>query len=57
MLPAEIVAAWQTVLPGYARTHHLMGTRSALADGETAVATSNIYATHIPGTRGRTPGC
>lgn len=47
LLPAEIVGAWQTVLPGYDRTHHLMGTESVQIDGDTATTTSNIYATHI----------
>ena len=47
LLPAEIVGAWQTVLPGYDRTHHLMGTESVLVDGDTATTTANIYATHI----------
>lgn len=47
MLPDQIVAAWQTVLPGYDRTHHLMGTQSVHIDGDKATTTSNIYATHI----------
>jgi len=47
LLPAEIVAAWQTVLPGYDRTHHLMGTESVIVDGDTASTIANIYATHI----------
>lgn len=47
LLPAEIVGAWQTVLPGYDRTHHLMGTESVQLDGDTATTTANIYATHI----------
>jgi hypothetical protein len=47
LLPAEIVGAWQTVLPGYDRTHHLMGTESVQIDGDTATTTANIYATHI----------
>ncbi|MBD0865583.1 MAG: nuclear transport factor 2 family protein [Rhodobacteraceae bacterium] len=47
LLPTEIVAAWQTVLPGYDRTHHLIGTESVQINGDTATTTSNIYATHI----------
>ncbi|MCG7522476.1 nuclear transport factor 2 family protein [Ruegeria sp. Ofav3-42] len=47
LLPAQIVAAWQTVLPGYDRTHHLMGTESVSIQGDTATTTSNIHATHI----------
>lgn len=47
LLPGEIVGAWQTVLPGYDRTHHMMGTESVTIDGDTATTTSNIYATHI----------
>ena len=47
LLPAEIVDAWQTVLPGYDRTHHLMGSESVYVDGDTATTTSNIYATHL----------
>lgn len=47
LLPSEIVGAWQTVLPGYDRTHHLMGTESVAIDGDTATTTANIYATHI----------
>ncbi len=45
--PSDIVGAWQTVLPGYDRTHHLMGTESVQVDGNKAQTTSNIYATHI----------
>jgi len=45
--PAEIVAAWQTVLPGYDRTHHLMGTESVTIDGNTATTTANVYASDI----------
>lgn len=47
LLPAEIVGAWQTVLPGYDRTHHLMGTESVQIDGDTATTTANIYATYV----------
>ncbi len=47
LLPSEIVGAWQTVLPGYDCTHHLMGTESVAIDGDTATTTANIYATHI----------
>lgn len=47
LLPDQIVAAWQTVLPGYDRTHHLMGTESVQIDGDTATTTANIYATHV----------
>lgn len=47
LLPSEIVGAWQTVLPGYDRTHHLMGTESVQISGDTATTTANIYATHI----------
>lgn len=47
LLPEEIVAAWQTVLPGYDRTHHLMATESVIVNGDTATTTSNIYATHV----------
>ena len=47
LLPSEIVGAWQTVLPGYDRSHHLMGTESVAIDGDTATTTANIYATHI----------
>ena len=47
LLPQQIVDAWQTVLPGYDTTHHLMGTQSVMIEGDTAQVTSNIYATHI----------
>ena len=47
MSPAEVVTAWQTVLPGYDRTHHVIGSESVYIDGDTASTTSNIYATHI----------
>lgn len=47
LLPQQIVDAWQTVLPGYDRTHHLMGTQSVQLDGDKASTTSNIYATHF----------
>lgn len=47
LLPQQIVDAWQTVLPGYDRTQHLMGTHIVDIDGSTAAALSNVYATHI----------
>ncbi|MEM7073394.1 MAG: nuclear transport factor 2 family protein [Pseudomonadota bacterium] len=47
LLPCEIVQAWKTVLPGYDRTHHLMGTESVQINGDMATVTSNVYATHI----------
>ena len=47
LLPQQIVDAWQTVLPGYDRTQHVMGTAIVNVDGTTATALSNIYATHI----------
>jgi len=47
LLPAEIVGAWQTVLPGYDHTHHLMGTESVIVSGDKATTTSNVYATHV----------
>lgn len=47
LLPEQIVGAWQTVLPGYDRTHHLMGTESVEINGDMATTTANIYATHI----------
>ncbi|MEM7043222.1 MAG: nuclear transport factor 2 family protein, partial [Pseudomonadota bacterium] len=47
LLPQQIVDAWQTVLPGYERTQHVMGTEIVKVDGETATTLSNIYATHI----------
>ncbi|MEM9524124.1 MAG: nuclear transport factor 2 family protein [Pseudomonadota bacterium] len=47
LLPAEIVGAWQSVLPGYDRTHHMIGSESVAIAGDTATVTSNIYATHL----------
>ncbi|PSL19383.1 nuclear transport factor 2 family protein [Shimia abyssi] len=47
LLPEQIVGAWQTVLPGYDRTHHLMGTESVQVKGDVATTTANVYATHI----------
>ncbi|MEM7045996.1 MAG: nuclear transport factor 2 family protein, partial [Pseudomonadota bacterium] len=35
LLPQQIVDAWQTVLPGYERTQHVMGTEIVKVDGET----------------------
>ena len=47
LLPQQIIDAWQTVLPGYDTTHHLMGTQSVDLDGNMAQVRSNVYVTHI----------
>lgn len=46
MTPQAIVAAWQTQLPGYAHTQHLVTNPLVRIDGDKAAATSQVHATH-----------
>lgn len=47
LTPAEIINAWQTVLPGYDYTQHIIGNHQVEFTGDdTARAISSIYATH-----------
>ena len=53
LAPDIIVARWKTVLPGYAYTQHLISNHLVRIEGDEAVATSVVYATHIlPGAPG-----
>ncbi len=45
--PAEIVARWQTVLPGYDYTQHLIGNHLVEVAGDEATARSVVHATHV----------
>jgi hypothetical protein len=46
LTPQEIVTAWQTQLPGYLHTQHLVTNPIIRIDGDRASATSQVYATH-----------
>ncbi|GAA3701180.1 nuclear transport factor 2 family protein [Nonomuraea antimicrobica] len=46
LTPAQIVAAWQSVLGGFAATQHLLGNHLVAIDGDTAVCTASFQATH-----------
>ena len=46
LTPREIVTAWQSQLPGYLHTQHLITNCIVAIDGERATATSQVYATH-----------
>jgi hypothetical protein len=53
LAPGDIVARWKTVLPGYDYTQHLISNHLVRIEGDEAVATSVVYATHIlSGARG-----
>ncbi len=53
LAPDDIVARWKMVLPGYAYTQHLISNHLVRIQGDEAVATSVVYATHIiPGAPG-----
>lgn len=45
--PAEIVARWRTVLPGYDHTQHLIGNHLVEVAGDEATARSVVHATHV----------
>ena len=45
--PQEVVTAWQTVLPGYDHTQHLIGNHQVSVSGDEATAVSSVHATHI----------
>lgn len=47
--PASIVEAWQTVLPGYDYTQHVIANHQVELDGDAATARSNVHATHVLG--------
>jgi hypothetical protein len=49
--PAQVVAAWQTVLPGYDYTHHIVSNHQVSISGDEAIVLSAIHATHILGER------
>ena len=53
LTPDQIVAAWQTQLPGYLHTQHLVTNPIVVIDGDRAHATSNVHATHyLPNDQG-----
>lgn len=45
--PASVVEAWQTVLPGYDYTQHVIANHQVDLAGDTATARSNVHATHV----------
>jgi hypothetical protein len=53
LTPKEIVMAWQTQLPGYLHTQHLVTNSVVTVDGTRATAKSQVYATHfLPNEKG-----
>ena len=53
LTPKEIVTAWQTQLPGYLHTQHLVTNSIVTVEGTRAKATSQVYATHyLPNEKG-----
>jgi hypothetical protein len=46
LTPHEIVTAWQSQLPGYLHTQHLIINPIVRIEGDRASATSQVYATH-----------
>ncbi len=47
MQPAQVVAAWQSVLPGYDHTRHVQSNHLVDVEGDKATALSSIHATHV----------
>jgi hypothetical protein len=45
--PEAIVTAWQSQLPGYLHTQHLITNPIVTIDGDRASVTSQVYATHF----------
>lgn len=45
--PQSIVAAWQTVLPGYDHTQHVGSNHQVTLDGDQASVRSTIHAVHL----------
>ena len=45
--PQEVITAWQTVLPGYEYTQHIIGNHQVELNGDEATARSNVHATHV----------
>lgn len=53
LTPDAIVTAWQTQLPGYLHTQHLVTDPVVVIDGDRARATSSVHATHyLPNEQG-----
>jgi hypothetical protein len=53
LTPKEIVTAWQTQLPGYLHTQHLVTNSIVTIEGARAKATSQVNATHyLPNEQG-----
>ena len=46
LTPDVIVAAWQTQLPGYLHTQHIVTNPIVVIDGDRARAVSSVHATH-----------
>ena len=47
--PQSVVEAWQTVLPGYDYTQHIIADHQVEVDGDTATSRANVHATHVLG--------
>ncbi|MCA8906852.1 MAG: nuclear transport factor 2 family protein [Rhodospirillaceae bacterium] len=45
--PADVLAGWQTLLPGFDATHHQIGNLDIAADGESATVACYVTATHV----------
>ena len=45
--PQSVVEAWQTVLPGYDYTQHLIADHQVEILGDTATSRANVHATHV----------
>ena len=53
LTPDAIVTAWQTQLPGYLHTQHLVTNPIVVIDGDRARVTSDVHATHyLPNDKG-----
>jgi hypothetical protein len=53
MTPEQIATAWQSQLPGYLHTQHLLTGSIVTIDGDHGLVTSSIYATHfLPNDKG-----
>ncbi|MEU2120919.1 nuclear transport factor 2 family protein [Nocardia niwae] len=46
LTPAQIAAAWQEALGGFAATQHLLGNHLVSIEGDRAVCTASFQATH-----------
>lgn len=45
--PADVLAGWRTLLPGFDATHHQIGNLDIAAEGKTATVACYVTATHV----------